>query len=110
MASPKDIDKAIKFGPAFRYATTGQLEVADMGGLDIWCTTGDNLLSDMDARTSANPILRKKVEEGKLGIKVGEGFFKYSPQKAKEIKNNFQRRLIVQLAASKNYIVKDGDD
>lgn len=32
IAAPEDVDKALKFGPAFRYATTGQLEVADMGG------------------------------------------------------------------------------
>ena len=35
IADPEDVETALKFGPAFRYATTGQLEVADMGGLDI---------------------------------------------------------------------------
>lgn len=103
IASPKDIDKALKFGPAFRYATTGQLEVADMGGLDIWCTVGDNLLSVMDNRTDSNPILRKKVEEGKLGMKSGEGFFTYPEDQIQEKKNAFNRRLIVQLKASKHY-------
>jgi 3-hydroxybutyryl-CoA dehydrogenase len=87
IASPKDIDKALKFGPAFRYATTGQLEVADMGGLDIWCTVGDNLLAVMDNRQEANPILREKVREGKLGMKSGQGFFTYPEDKINEIKN-----------------------
>lgn len=32
VASPEDIDQALKFGPGFRSATTGMLEVADMGG------------------------------------------------------------------------------
>lgn len=104
VASPKDIDTALKFGPAFRYATTGQLEVADMGGLDIWCTVGDNLLSVMDNRTEANPILRHKVSEGKLGLKSGEGFFEYPAEKVEELKNNFNKRLITQLKISKNYI------
>ena len=104
IASPKDIDKALKFGPAFRYATTGQLEVADMGGLDIWCTVGDNLLADMDNRKEANPVLRAKVEEGKLGMKNGEGFFQYPADKVTEIKNAFNKKLIIQLKASKNYV------
>lgn len=104
IASPKDIDKALKFGPAFRYATTGQLEVADMGGLDIWCTVGDNLLSVMDNRQEANPVLRAKVEEGKLGMKNGEGFFAYPEDKVQEIKNAFNKRLIIQLKAAKNYV------
>ena len=104
IADPEDVETALKFGPALRYATTGQLEVADMGGLDIWCTVGDNLLSVMDNRKEANPILRQKVEEGKLGMKSGEGFFKYPPEQAQEMKNAFQKKLIIQLKASKNYI------
>lgn len=104
VASPEDIDKALKFGPAFRYATTGQLEVADMGGLDIWCTVGDNLLSVMDNQKEANPILRQKVAEGKLGLKSGEGFFEYPAEKVDELKNEFNKRLIIQLKTSKNYI------
>lgn len=104
VALPEDIDKALKFGPAFRYATTGQLEVADMGGLDIWCTVGDNLLSVMDNRKEANPILRQKVSEGKLGLKSGEGFFEYPAEKINDIKNDFNKKLIIQLKTSKNYI------
>lgn len=104
VASPEDIDKALKFGPAFRYATTGQLEVADMGGLDIWCTVGDNLLSVMDNKKEANPILREKVAEGKLGLKSGEGFFEYPTEKVNELKNYFNKKLIIQLKTSKNYI------
>ena len=104
VASAEDIDKALKFGPAFRYATTGQLEVADMGGLDIWCTVGDNLLADMDNRKEANPVLRAKVEEGKLGMKNGVGFFEYPEDKVQEVKNAFNKKLIIQLKASKNYV------
>ncbi len=107
VASPKDIDTALKFGPAFRYVTTGQLEVADMGGLDIWCTVGDNLLSVMDNIKEANPILRQKVTEGKLGLKSGEGFFVYPEEKLEEMKNDFNKRLIMQLKVSKNYIDKE---
>lgn len=103
VASPEDIDKALKFGPAFRYATTGQLEVADMGGLDIWCIVGDNLLKEMDNRKDANPILRKKVEEKKLGLKSGEGFFKYSEELKRKCKEDFTKRLITQLKTSKKY-------
>lgn len=103
IAAPEDIDRALKFGPAFRYATTGQLEVADMGGLDIWCTVGDNLLSVMDNRKEASPILREKVSEGKLGMKTGEGFFKYPEDEKQNMKDAFNRKLIIQLKASENY-------
>nr|WP_024835161.1 3-hydroxyacyl-CoA dehydrogenase NAD-binding domain-containing protein [Clostridium sp. 12(A)] len=102
-ADPKDIDTALKYGPAFRYATTGQLEVTDFGGLDIWCTVGDNLLAVMDRSAEASPLLRQKVMEGKLGFKTGEGFFTYPEEEKQELQNQFHKRLIRQLKASKNY-------
>jgi 3-hydroxybutyryl-CoA dehydrogenase len=103
VAEPADIDKALKFGPAFRYATTGQLEVADFGGLDIWSIVGDNLLKEMDNRQSANDLLKQKVAEGKLGIKTGEGFYKYEETKIPGIKKQFMKKLIHQLKASEYY-------
>lgn len=104
VALPEDIDKALKFGPAFRYATTGQLEIADFGGLDIWCTVSDNLLSVMDNSKCANQLLRNKVEEGKLGIKSGEGFYNYSGPNIDEIKKKYLKKLIHQLKTSKYYV------
>lgn len=103
VAAPIDVDKALKFGPAFRYATTGQLEVADFGGLDIWCVVGDNLLRVMDNSQQANPMLRHKVEEGKLGLKSGEGFYKYPSEKTQAVRRHFLRKLIHQLKASDFY-------
>ncbi|MFP3154700.1 3-hydroxyacyl-CoA dehydrogenase NAD-binding domain-containing protein [Lachnospiraceae bacterium ZAX-1] len=102
-ADPKDIDAALKFGPAFRYATAGQLEVADFGGIDIWSTVGGNLLPVMDNSTWASPILKQKVQEKKLGFKSGEGFFTYPEEKKKEIQEAFHHRLLTQLKASRSY-------
>lgn len=104
VAEPEDIDRALKFGPAFRYATTGQLEVTDFGGLEIWCIVGDNLLKTMDNSTSANALLRQKVKDGKLGVKTGEGFYNYEGADAAAIKKKFMQRLIHQLKASQYYV------
>jgi 3-hydroxybutyryl-CoA dehydrogenase len=104
IGEPADVDKALKFGPAFRYATTGQLEVADFGGLDIWKIVGDNLLKIMDNSQQANDLLRQKVEQGKLGVKTGEGFYTYPADKVAEIRKHFLRKLIHQLKASQYYV------
>lgn len=104
IAVPEDVDKALKFGPAFRYATTGQLEVADFGGLDIWSVVGDNLLKEMDNSQCANTLLKQKVAEGKLGVKSGEGFYRYSADDLPELKRRFKKRLIHQLKASEYYL------
>ena len=100
-ASAEDLDIALKAGPAFRGATTGIIETADMGGLDIWCTVEDNLFKDLNASPKAGNLIRSKVGEGKLGIKTGEGFLKYAD--VSKFQEDFFRRLIVQLKASKNY-------
>ncbi len=104
VASPADIDKALMFGPAFRYATTGQLQVADFGGLDIWQTVGDNLLAVMDNSTSASPLLKEKVEKQELGFKTGKGFFDYTTTNAEQIQKNYILKLIHQLKASEFYM------
>lgn len=103
VASPEDIDKALKFGPGFRGATTGMLEVADMGGLDIWCTVEDNLFKSLNNSDKACDLMRAKVKEGKLGLKTGEGFFKYPDDIKIKVQEDFYKRLITQLKASKNY-------
>ncbi len=102
-ASPEDIDKALKFGPGFRSATTGMLEVADMGGLDIWCTVEDGLFKELNNSDKASNMLRSKVKEGKLGLKTGEGFYKYSDDVKSKVQTEFYKRLIIQLKASSNY-------
>lgn len=74
-----------------------------MGGLDIWYQTQKNILPFLAQNTVPSPILKQKNDEGKLGVKSGEGFFKYSPEDAEKVRNEFQKRLIAQLKASKEY-------
>ena len=101
--SPEDIDNALKFGPCFRNATTGMLEVADMGGLDIWLAGEDNIFPALDNANEACKAMRDLVEEGNLGLKTGKGFFDYDEKQQKEAQSNFYKRLITQLKASKQY-------
>ena len=100
---PEDIDNALKFGPCFRNATTGMLEVADMGGLDIWLAGEDNILPTLDNSDKACDSMRKLVENGDLGVKTGKGFFDYPEEKLGSVQKDFYKRLVIQLKASKYY-------
>ncbi|NYT64912.1 3-hydroxyacyl-CoA dehydrogenase family protein [Alcaligenaceae bacterium] len=106
IASAEDIDRAVRYGPAFRYAAAGQLEIADFGGLDIWKLAGDSLLPEIDASQSASSLLAEKVQAGMLGTKSGEGFFKYDDH-GQAATRSFHRRLSIQLKASQEMSEED---
>jgi len=75
-ASARDIDIAMKLGAGY---PMGPIELADYVGLD----TNYNILKGWHENNPDNPIfnplpsLEKLVKEGKLGVKTGEGFYKY---------------------------------
>lgn len=75
VATAESIDTAMRLGYEFRY---GPLELADMMGLDEVLAWMDSLFHELgDAKYRPCPLLRQMVRKGKLGKKMGEGFFKY---------------------------------
>jgi 3-hydroxybutyryl-CoA dehydrogenase len=75
IASAEDIDTAMKLGYAMN---AGPLEMADTMGLDEVLMWMETLFDELgEPRYRACPLLRRMVREGKLGKKVGQGFFKY---------------------------------
>jgi 3-hydroxybutyryl-CoA dehydrogenase len=75
VSSREDIDSAIKMGLNH---PMGPLELADFIGLDI-CLSILEVLSEGLGSERFKPaeLLSAMVNEGKLGVKSGEGFYKY---------------------------------
>lgn len=75
-ASPKDIDIAMKLGAGH---PMGPIELADYVGHD----TTNSILNGWHKKFPENPLfnplpsLQKLVDEKKLGIKTGEGYYSY---------------------------------
>lgn len=103
VVSSKDIDYVVKYGPGFRYPIAGPLEIVDFGGIDIWYPEASNLLPDMDNSTKPNSLLKEKMDKRELGIKTSRGFYDYSNADTEQLVKEFNRNLILQLKASKNY-------
>ncbi len=76
-ATPEDIDKAIvsTFGP--RYTFEGPFALSDFAGLDIYERLATLLPPVLCSDKECPSILREKTEKGLLGVKSGEGFYKY---------------------------------
>jgi 3-hydroxybutyryl-CoA dehydrogenase len=97
VASAEDIDTAVKGTFGFRLPTIGPLETSDFGGLDTFLSIAEYLFKEIDRSVEPPEILREKVRQEKLGIKTGEGFFRYTPGEAekriKERDRQFLQRL-----------------
>jgi 3-hydroxybutyryl-CoA dehydrogenase len=78
VASPEDIDKAIKYGFGVRFATLGMLEFIDWGGGDILYHASRYLTRALgDDRYAAPEIVERNMAEGRIGLKTGKGFLDY---------------------------------
>ncbi|WP_244562411.1 3-hydroxybutyryl-CoA dehydrogenase [Bradyrhizobium lablabi] len=79
VASPEDIDKAIRYGFGFRYAVLGLLEFIDWGGGDILYYASRYLEGALDSdRYRAPEVISRNMREGRIGLRTGAGFLDYS--------------------------------
>ena len=85
VASAADVDAAIKHGIGLRWALFGPLEIADLGGLDVFDTIAGYLFRDLSNAVDVPAALRDRVAEGRLGIKSGSGFYAYTPEQAQAL-------------------------
>ena len=94
IATPEDVDTAIKYGFGMRLGVMAPIEVIDSGGTDLTYSIHKYLFPHIENSTEPSPMLTKLVEEGKLGFKTGEGIMKWSPEQIKESQENLITGLI----------------
>lgn len=75
VASAEDIDRAMELG--YNHPM-GPLRLTDLVGLDVRLSISTYLASTLGPRFEPPQILRRMVEEGKLGQKSGEGFYRWN--------------------------------
>lgn len=75
-ASPRDVDTAMKLGAGY---PMGPFELLDYVGLDTtkFIIDGWSKKEPDNPLFQPSPMLNKLVKENKLGMKSGEGFYKY---------------------------------
>jgi 3-hydroxybutyryl-CoA dehydrogenase len=72
VATPEDIDKAIKLGLNW---PMGPLTLLDYVGLDTTLAITEVMVKEINPKYQASPLLRQMVRAGLLGRKTGKGFY-----------------------------------
>jgi 3-hydroxybutyryl-CoA dehydrogenase len=75
VASAKDIDKALKLGLNH---PMGPFELVDLVGLDVRLSILEYLHQSFGEKYRPNSLLKKYVQEGRLGRKTGRGVYDYA--------------------------------
>jgi 3-hydroxybutyryl-CoA dehydrogenase len=81
VATPEEIDAAIRGTIGFRFAALGPLEIHDFAGLDIQLTTFRNLVPEIRSGTKPPSVIEQLVAAERLGVKSGQGFYEYPAER-----------------------------
>jgi 3-hydroxybutyryl-CoA dehydrogenase len=95
------LDTVVKSGFGARLAVLGPLEQSDLVGLDLTLDISEVLVADLDRSAGPHPFLREKVKAGKLGMKTGEGFRRWTPEQADAVRDRLRTFLAEQAKASR---------
>lgn len=81
VASPHQVDRVMREAAGFRM---GPFELFDLTGLDVSFRVLTQIYDDFyqEPRFRPSPLLRRQVEAGLFGRKVGEGFYRYENGRA----------------------------
>ena len=108
VATPEDIDRAVRASLGFRLAAIGPLAVKDFAGLDVTASVYENLVPELKSDTKLPDGLRDLVAAGRHGIKTGKGIFDYTPASVLEATEERDKRYLdlIKLFYSTNDIRK----
>jgi 3-hydroxybutyryl-CoA dehydrogenase len=82
----RTVDTVVKSGFGRRLAVLGPLENADLVGTDLTLAIHETVLPDIDTTPGALPYLRQLVKSGRLGMKSGEGFTRWTQEEQQALR------------------------
>lgn len=94
LATPEDVDAAVRYGFGFRFVAAGPILQKDLAGLDIHCAAAATIYPTLCNDTAPSRVLRERVAAGKFGVKTGEGFYMWGTERAATEKARYDRALL----------------
>jgi 3-hydroxybutyryl-CoA dehydrogenase len=106
VATPDDIDTAVRYSFGFRYAAVGPMTQKEISGWEGMTLAAELIYPSLSNITTPPACVTNLVKSGKTGIAKGEGFKKWSPDEAMMLKRKYEERLkaafeVLQIAPDK---------
>jgi 3-hydroxybutyryl-CoA dehydrogenase len=93
IATPEDVDIAVKDGFGRRLAIAGPFEIAEPIGWDLELRIQRDLFPHLSTALGPSPLVVEKVERGELGCKTGKGFYEWSQEAVQAWQDRMARAL-----------------
>jgi 3-hydroxybutyryl-CoA dehydrogenase len=93
IASPEDIDDAVRYSFGFRYAAVGPMTQKEISGWDGMANAAKEIYPSLSNITTLPPKVIQLMSEGKTGMKAGEGFRKWTPEEIQKTSDSYSRKL-----------------
>lgn len=97
LATPEDVDAAVRYGFGFRFVAAGPILQKDLAGLDIHRAAAATIYPSLCNDAEPSRVLRERVAAGKFGVKTGEGFYEWGPERIAAQKARYDRALLAAL-------------
>ena len=101
IATPDDIDTAVRYSFGFRYAAVGPMTQKEISGGEGMTLAAELIYPSLSNITTPPTCVTDLVKSGKTGIAKGAGFRSWSLEEAAVVKKNYEERLKAAFAVLK---------
>ena len=103
IATPEAVDEVVRYSFGPRLAALGPFTVADFAGLDVYDSLARNVWRTLWTEPAADtspPEIAARLAEGRLGTKVGAGFYDWPEERLRRATARRDAALVSALGAS----------
>lgn len=93
IASPEDVDNAVRYSFGFRYAAVGPMTQKELSGWDTNCNAAKEIYPSLCNDSTMPTSVLRMVESGHSGTKSLQGFWSWTPETVKALKAIYTKRL-----------------
>ncbi|MFZ9655237.1 MAG: 3-hydroxyacyl-CoA dehydrogenase NAD-binding domain-containing protein [Limnohabitans sp.] len=93
IATPEDVDTAVRFSFGFRYAAAGPVLQKEISGWDSMARAAEEIYPSLTNTHQLAQCVQTNIQQGKTGMKAGAGFETWSADQVSKVRRDYDLRL-----------------